>query len=141
MVEPVRLETLLDVLRDNLADLRRYGATITLAELKSSRDAQHMVLHAIFLAAQSSIDAGTHLLAARELPKADTYRDVFFRLADAGLLDADLARRMADWASARNIVAHRYPVLDLERLHRAITDELGDFDGFLEAVERQVGGG
>ncbi|MDI7266913.1 MAG: DUF86 domain-containing protein [Myxococcota bacterium] len=140
MVAHERLERRLEILRDNLADLRRYASRIPPGGLSSDRDAQHMVLHALYVATQAAIDAGSHVLADRGLPRATTYAAVFERLAEAGVLSRDLAERMAGWAGMRNVVAHFYPVIDLGRVERALRQDLGDFDDFLAAVEQLVSG-
>jgi uncharacterized protein YutE (UPF0331/DUF86 family) len=52
-------------------------------------------------------------------------------LARAGRLPPDLASRLADWASFRNVLAHFYPVLDLRRVHESLS-EIGDLRRFLD---------
>jgi uncharacterized protein YutE (UPF0331/DUF86 family) len=135
MVAQERLAERIAVLRENPADLRRYAARFASGGLASDRDAQHMVLHAMYLATQSAIDIGAHILADRGLPRALTYASVFHRLAESGVIGRELAERLAGWAGMRNVVAHFYPVIDFARVERALRDDLADFDAFLAAVE------
>jgi uncharacterized protein YutE (UPF0331/DUF86 family) len=55
----------------------------------------------------------------------------FRRLAGAGLLDPALAERLARAAGFRNVVAHAYERLDMERVHRAARDGPPDLLRFL----------
>lgn len=88
----------LGVLMDALADLRRYRVRFAVTSLSGDRDAQHMVLHALYSAAQAAIDIALHAVAAKEQPQALTYQQAFQQLEGAGMLSADLARRMKGWA-------------------------------------------
>lgn len=57
-------------------DWERYQA-ITLAELKADRDRRNMVLHALLVSVQASIDIANHLVAARSTRRPETYRESF----------------------------------------------------------------
>jgi uncharacterized protein YutE (UPF0331/DUF86 family) len=50
-------------------DWERYQP-ITLAELRTDRDKRNMVLHALLITIQASIDIANHLVAACKLPAA-----------------------------------------------------------------------
>ena len=51
-----------------------------------------------------------------------SYADAFVRLASAGKLDAELARRLARAAGLGNLMVHAYDSIDLARLHGAATN-------------------
>jgi len=120
----------LAVLLDALADLRRYRARFDAVALQADRDAQHMVLHALYVAAQAAIDIAMHGSAGTEQPEAATYQEAFRRLQQSGLLDAKLAARMAGWAGLRNVLAHQYATIDLARIAHTLNAELGDLEEF-----------
>ena len=80
----------LAVLLDALSDLRRYRSRFDAAALQADRDAQHMVLHALYIAAQAAIDIAMHGSAGTEQPEAATYQEAFRRLQQSGLLDVSL---------------------------------------------------
>ncbi len=124
----------LDVLRDALADLKRYRARFSANDLQTDRDAQHMVLHAMFLAAQAAIDIALHGTAATEQAQSTTYQQAFALLAESGMLDRDLARRMMGWAGLRNVLAHQYAAVDMARIAATLAGELDDLDAFAAAV-------
>lgn len=130
MVEGEVLRRRISVLLDALADLRRYRDRFDAKSLQSSRDAQHMVLHALYVAAQAAIDIALHAGAASELPAASTYQESFQRLADSGRLPAELASRMMGWAGLRNVLAHQYATIDLARIAATLAGELGDLEEY-----------
>lgn len=130
MVEPDRVRRRLALLQDALADLRRYRAKFDASVLVHDRDAQHMVLPALYVAAQAAIDIALHAAADDEQATSTTYQQASERLARAGRLEADLAQRMMGWAGLRNLLAHHYATIDYSRIAATLADELGDLEQF-----------
>ncbi len=120
----------LAVLLDALSDLRRYRSRFDAGALQADRDAQHMVLHSLYIAAQAAIDIAMHGSAGTEQPEAATYQEAFRRLQQSGLLDVSLATRMAGWAGLRNVLAHQYATVDLARIAQTLHGDLGDLEDF-----------
>jgi len=139
VVEKERAQRLLNVLLDALADLRRYGSQIDAGELRTQRDTQNMVLHALYLATQSAIDLAFHVIASEGLTRPTTYQQAFLELGEGGILDRDLASRLTGWAGLRNIVAHSYPVIDFDLIHKTISEELSDLVEFARRIENLIG--
>jgi len=137
MVDADSVRRLHGVLLDALSDLRRYRESIPRERLRSDRDAQHMVLHALYVAVQAALDLAMHLGADAGLPEAGSYQDAFRRLGEAGVVERDLAARLAAWAGFRNVLAHFYPVLDYDRAYDALS-EIGDLEAFAVVVARML---
>ena len=124
----------LALLQDALADLRRYREKYDADVLTTDRDTQHMVLHALYVAAQAAIDLALHAAADAEQPSSSTYQQAFDRLAAAGRLDQDLAKRMMGWAGLRNVLAHHYVSIDYARIAHTLAHELPDLEQFATVV-------
>jgi len=122
LVDKARAVRLLDALRAALRDLDRYAGSVTAAQLKSDGDCQNMVLYAIYRAVQACIDLAHHIVSDQGLTVPATYRAVFDSLRAAGWIDADLAVRLAGWAGLRNVIAHSYVDIDLDRVHAALLE-------------------
>ena len=68
-------------------------------------------------------------------PRAPTsYADAFRRLASAGIIDGALADRLARAAGFRNVIAHAYDELDMNRVFRAASDGPRVLEAFLAAL-------
>ena len=119
-------------LADALEDLARYRSEWSEAEFLASRDAQRMVLQALYVAVQACVDEALEACSALEV-EVTSYREGFLGLARAGTLEPELAARLADWASFRNVLAHFYPVIDLRRVYAALdeVEELRTFETWL----------
>jgi len=134
MVRPEAVRPRLEVLQNALSDLRRYRDRFGREQFLSDRDAQNMVLFALYLAAQATIDLATHAVADAEGASPATYQDAFREAARIGLLPVDLSTRLTGWAGLRNVVAHHYPVIDYGKVYYALTHELGDLEAFAAAA-------
>jgi uncharacterized protein YutE (UPF0331/DUF86 family) len=133
-----RFLALIEELRQALAVLARYRASVPRERLLADLDTQNMVLFALYRAMQGSIDLGQHLIAERGLPVPSSYREVFRVLGEAGVVDPELSRRLEAWGGMRNVVAHQYGALDLLRVAKALYDELDDLEEFVTAMARLV---
>lgn len=122
-------------LRDALTDLERYARMFERPRFLGDRDAQRLVLQAMYVAVQACIDEAMEVCEEAGIGHGETYREVFLALGNAGLLDPTLAGQMSGWASFRNVLAHFYPVLDLERTYAALADvpQLRAFEAWLLA--------
>jgi len=134
MVDQETLRRRLALLLDALADLRRYRVRFDAAALQTDRDAQHMVLHALYVAARSAIDLALHAAADAEQPTSTTYHQAFERLAASGRIDPALAARLVGWAGLRNVLAHYYANIDYARIAATLANELPDLEQFAAAV-------
>jgi uncharacterized protein YutE (UPF0331/DUF86 family) len=134
VVDRETLQRRLGILLDALADLRRYRDRFDADKLVADRDAQHMVLHALYIAAQAAIDLALHGSAAAEQPMAATYQQAFERLAATNMLEAGLARRLMGWAGLRNVLAHQYATVDYRRIAATLANELPHLEQFAVVV-------
>jgi len=117
-----------------LSDWERYES-ISKLQFLTDRDTQNMVLHAMFLAIQATIDGGAWLLSSNKIPKKPaSYRETFEILAISGVIDPELGSTLADLASLRNVIIHQYSVLDLEEIWQVLVHERCFLERFLEVL-------
>lgn len=104
------------------------------AELRPLTDATDAVVLHLWQAVQIVIDLAVSACVGMGLGSPPTYADAFRMLAGHGVIDQDLAERLARAAGFRNIVVHAYADLDLGRVHAAATDGPDDLVAFLAAL-------
>jgi uncharacterized protein YutE (UPF0331/DUF86 family) len=139
MVGADQARRLLTELLGSVSDLKRYRESVTREELRTSRDTQHMVLHALYVATQSALDLAMHLGADAGLPQAETYQDAFRRLGEAGWLEPPLVERLAAWAGFRDVLAHLYATVDHDRAYDELS-EVSDLERFAALASSRLGG-
>lgn len=124
-------------LEQAMSDWERYQS-ISLKELKTDRDKRNMVLHAMLVAIQATIDIANHLIAERSLRKPSTYRESFEILSDEGVIPTELANSLSDLAGFRNVLVHIYWGLDLDEVHGVLVSELKNLREFRERAVEEV---
>ncbi len=92
-------------------------------------------------ACEAAIDLAMHVVRLRRRGIPQETRESFEMLRDAGLLDADLATRMARMVGFRNVAVHDYRKLDLQIVNSIVTNHLDEFLAFAKAMVSQAASG
>lgn len=135
MVDPLRVQTLLDRLGDEIAALRRL-ARRPAEELLADEDVLAGVKYRFVVATEVCIDVGRHVAASEGLRAPRDYADVFTVLADAGLLPAPTAAGLRDTARFRNLLVHGYGRVDDRRVVEILHTRLDELQAFRAALAR-----
>lgn len=132
VVDPARLARLLLRMGEQLAFLRQ----------RAQQDRDHLRTDEVLLSAtkyrfvtaiEAMLDVAHHLLAAELWGPADDSADAVRILARHGVLDRDLADRLAAAVGFQSVLVHGYAEVDDERVV-AHLDHLGDLEAFVEQV-------
>jgi uncharacterized protein YutE (UPF0331/DUF86 family) len=118
-----------------LDDWERY-MSLPLERLLRERDLRNMVLHALLVSIQASIDIANHLISEEGLRRPANYREAFQILGEAGLIDDDLARELSDLAGFRNVLVHIYWGLDMEMVYHILQNDRKHLVNFRDEVKR-----
>lgn len=121
-------------LEEAIKDWERYQS-ISLEELHRDRDKKNMVLHALLVGIQATIDIANHIIAERSSERPSTYRETFEILSDQGLIPTKLGEELADLAGFRNVMVHIYWRLDLEEVHGILQTDLDTLKRFKKVVK------
>lgn len=87
------------------------------------------------------IDVNYHLITETGHPPPADYYQSFTELATLGVLDHDLARRLAPCAGLRNRIVHEYDELDPAKVHDALQFALREIPEYLRRVEAYLSAG
>ena len=137
MVDEVVLATKVASVRDAVERIRSVLPANRDAFV-ADRSAREIVILNLFVALQECVALAAHWLADAGLDVPTGYRQMFPALAERGLLDRALADRLAGATGLRNLVAHRYGVLDWARVHTMASTQLDDLLTFCEALARRT---
>lgn len=99
---------------------------------------QDAVMLNLLRATEQAIDIAMHIIRVQRLGVPQTSREAFSLLADAGMLDKELATRMQAMVGFRNIAIHEYQKLDLDIVKKIIEDHLVDFERFVAVVLKSL---
>jgi len=130
----MRILTYLRELSDALKDWGKYQS-ISIEELRNERDKRNMVLHAMLVSIQASIDIATYIIAQRGLAKPSTYRETFEILGKEKIIPEELADELSDLAGFRNVLVHIYWGLNLEEVYAVLQNDLKTLYSFLNFMK------
>lgn len=123
----------LRLLRDTLDQLASLGE-VTPARLEASPIERAAVERLLQVAVDLAVDVNAHVVVA-ELGRAPaTGRESFLAMAEAGVLDAGLAERLAPAAGLRNVLVHRYVEISVELVARAVAEVLDGLGAYVTQV-------
>jgi uncharacterized protein YutE (UPF0331/DUF86 family) len=109
------------------------------ADLAASRDTCDLVAFNLMLAVQSCLDIASHVIADEGWRAATTLASAFVRLEEHGVLSKATSDALGKAAGLRNVVAHGYGGVDVDRLHRAATAGLADLEAFARETAAWLG--
>jgi uncharacterized protein YutE (UPF0331/DUF86 family) len=119
-----------------LRPLARLTLTEYLDRLYERKAAERLLQVAI----EAAVDVSTHLVVGLGRPApVDAYGSVV-ALGLAGVLERDLAARLAPATGLRNRLVHEYDGLDDQKVYEALAAALDDLTAFVVQVERFVEG-
>ncbi len=132
MVDAVRLARLLQRLGDQLAHLRTHAAEDR-SRLRHDEVRLSSAKYRFVTATEAVLDIAHHLLASELWGPADDSAGAVRVLARHGVVDGELAERLALAVGFRNVLVHGYADVD-DDLVVAHLDDLDDLDAFIEQV-------
>lgn len=96
------------------------------------------VKHSLQEAIEASLDIANHIIASKELPRAEEYSEMFEVLGDQKLIDEELASNLAGMARFRNLLVHRYAEIEKGEIKLILDENLQDLRQYMEEVDKVV---
>lgn len=90
------------------------------------------------MAIQAALDAASHIVTDERLGEPETNRELFEILGAHGWLPSDLAHRLAEMASFRNILVHDYAQVNLMIVRRIAEEDLDDLEDFIREIRSRL---
>ena len=137
MVDKAILAAKVAAIRDATARVREVLPASSEA-FKTDRTAREVVTLNVFVALQEAIGLAAHWVADEGWSVPQSYAEVFTILGDRGVVDRDLAQRLRAAAGLRNLIAHQYGVLNVDRVFAIASHELEDLLAFCQQVARRA---
>ena len=129
----------LELLERLLTRIDQYGVEVTRTHLETDLDTWLKVSRALELAAQCCLDLAMEIVSKRGLGVPETYRDAFVRLAQAGLITPTQSSALQGWMGLRNVLAHMYTAVDLDRVYAAMIEDKATLREFGRLAAHELG--
>jgi uncharacterized protein YutE (UPF0331/DUF86 family) len=126
----------LGLMRELLADLESVGE-VDARRLRNDRLTRHAVERILTQLVDLAVSINSHVAASAGKTPSN-YRESFHAAAAAGLINVDLAQRLAPSAGLRNVLTHDYVDIDLGLVAGAVTAARRDYGEYVTAVARTL---
>jgi uncharacterized protein YutE (UPF0331/DUF86 family) len=137
MVDKALLASKLSAIRDAVARVRDVLPD-SVEAFRQDRTAREVVTLNLFVALQEAIAVAMHWLADEGWAVPQSYAEAFTILADRKVLDRDLALRLRAAAGLRNLIAHQYGVVNVDRIFAIASGDLDDLLAFCQQTAQRA---
>jgi uncharacterized protein YutE (UPF0331/DUF86 family) len=138
MIEEAIVIRKLTILGDCLTELSRVRESASASALASNAMLRAAVERWLQVSIEACLDIAYHIVSDEGWTPVDTGRAAFAALADHGVIDADLAKRLGRAAGLRNLLVHDYARIDLEALTRVLQNDLKDLHDFSHRISEKL---
>jgi uncharacterized protein YutE (UPF0331/DUF86 family)/predicted nucleotidyltransferase len=118
-----------------IAALREDVLSIPREQVIASRLHRSSMERYVHIAIETMLDICRHIVSAKKMGIPETYKDIIRLLKDNGILPPELAARMEEYVGLKNILIHRYMVIDHERLYEEAKMLVKVAEDFIYAME------
>lgn len=126
-------------INDGLEEIREIVTAMDLEDFMRNRSKRFAMRYSIVLVVEAAADLGIAILRQGFNEEARSYREVFLKLAEKGVISFNVAEGMASLASLRNMIVHRYWDIDDARIYReARSGGVEVIEGFVREVRDYV---
>ena len=130
--------SLIREVKEGLEELRSI-VVLSLEDFMRDRSKRFAIRYSVILIVEASADLGVMILKQCFGEEARSYREVFLKLGEKGVLSFSVAEGMASLASLRNMIVHRYWGVDDTRIYReAKASGVSIVEEFIREVEEFV---
>jgi len=130
-----RIERKLSILERRLAGLQARIGPVEEDQFLADEMLQEFAFARLYKITQDVIDIAALVLALEgRIPPAES-AERLKSLGEINILSSTLAARLVAMARFRNVLAHIYDELDLTRLYRFSSKDIGDVQSFLQAIK------
>ena len=133
MIDKEIIEKKIDIITENMGYLHE-TKKIDIDKFTSSFEKIQATKHCLQEAIEACLDIANHIIASKGFPRAEEYGQFFSILADKKIIRKDLANRLADMAKFRNLLVHRYSMIEPKELHRILNENLADIEGYVRGI-------
>jgi uncharacterized protein YutE (UPF0331/DUF86 family) len=137
VVDEAVLAKKIAAIRDAVARVREVLPN-TADAFGADRTAREVVLLNLFVALQEAIALATHWLADEGWDVPQSYGDAFMVLANRHVLEHGLAGRLRAASGLRNLIAHQYGAINVDRIFELASNDIEDLLSFCSQLAQKA---
>ena len=111
---------------------------LSVNRLSDSLKEQWAVFYGLQISIQITIDIGSHILASLKENHIEEYSDIIYKLAKKKIIPEDFAKKIKGMPGLRNLLVHEYGIIDIEKIHDVLQNNLIDFEEFQTYIRKYI---
>ncbi|RLG78308.1 MAG: hypothetical protein DRO14_00935 [Thermoprotei archaeon] len=111
------VESVINEIKEGLEEIKNI-ISMDLEDFMRTRSKRFAMRYSVVLIVEAATDIGIVLLKQCFNEEAKSYREVFSKLAERGVISFNVSEGMSSLASLRNMIVHRYWSIDDARIYR-----------------------
>lgn len=135
MIDEELVEKKIDLILKNLNYLEEVKE-VDDEELLGSFEKLQATKHSLQEVIESCIDISNHIISSEGWERAETYSEMFERLYENNVIGSKLNDRLGNMARFRNLLVHRYGIVDDKKVLHILRERLGDIYRFIKDIEK-----
>ncbi len=125
------------------SDIERYFSDLEAFRIKTPKDLEdkrnfYSVSMVIFSVINRTINVGEEVLSANNLGTPSTFKDIFFLLRKAGVINERMKNDLSELSSYRNLFSHEYQNLTEKDVYAALM-KIGAVREFVKRIKARIG--
>jgi uncharacterized protein YutE (UPF0331/DUF86 family) len=125
----------IDVIERNLKEIENIAKEKQ--EKISYRD-ELALKHALLECIEACIDISNHIISVKGFRRPMDYSDVFIVLEENKIISKNLSCRLQEMAKFRNVLVHRYALVDRRKLFKIVKEDIKDVVEFVKVVLKYI---
>jgi uncharacterized protein YutE (UPF0331/DUF86 family) len=126
-------------IRQAMALLEPY-AQMSQQQFLTNREAVDAAKYRLLMGVESCAQVSSHLFSRLKGQAPDSIPSCFEQLSELGVVSAGLAARLVQMARFRNMLVHRYQLVDDFRVYQIVQQSIQDWEAFIDSVQVFVKG-
>jgi uncharacterized protein YutE (UPF0331/DUF86 family) len=94
--------------------------------------------HALLECIEACIDISNHIISVKGFRRPMDYSDVFLVLEENKIINKNFSYRLQEMAKFRNVLVHRYALVDRSKLFRIVKEDVKDIVEFVKVVLKSI---
>jgi uncharacterized protein YutE (UPF0331/DUF86 family) len=125
-----------------LSDIERYFSDLETLNVRTEKDLEdrrnfYSVSMVIFSIINRTINLGEEVVTANNLGTPSTYKDIFFLLRRAGIINEQMKTDLSELSSYRNLFSHEYQNLTEKDVYAALM-KIGAVRDFVKRIKARM---
>lgn len=125
----------IDVIERNLKEIEAISKENQ--EALSYRD-ELALKHALLECVEACIDISNHMISVSGFRRPVDYSDVFVVLEENNIIKRNFSHRLQEMAKFRNVLVHRYTMVDRDKLGKIAKEDLKDITEFVKMILKLI---